>query len=99
VAPAPAALPPPLGDEALRERFGPLFHPRGVVVAGVASHPGKFGFVTFHNLLRCGYAGALFGVKPDAAPVLGHATHASIAALPEGPLDLAFVCTPNHVNA
>jgi len=85
-------------DEAIRERFRPLFHPRGIVVAGVASHPGKFGFVTFHNLLRCGYPGALFGVKPDAAPVLGHATHANVAALPEAPLDLVFVCTPSQVN-
>jgi len=96
---AGADAPVPLTDEAIRERFRPLFHPRGIVVAGVASHPGKFGFVTFHNLLRCGYAGALHGVKPDAAPVLGRATHASIAALPDGPLDLVFVCTPNQVNA
>ncbi len=33
----------------------PLFEPRGVVVTGVSSHPGKFGFVTLHNLLRFGY--------------------------------------------
>ena len=39
----------------------------GIVVAGVASHPGKFGFVTFHNLLRFGYRGALHGVKRDGA--------------------------------
>ncbi|MEZ4334561.1 MAG: acetate--CoA ligase family protein [Myxococcota bacterium] len=86
-------------DAALRERFRPLFHPRGIVVAGVASHPGKFGFVTFHNLLRCGYAGALYGVKPDAAPVLGRPTHPSVQSLPEAPLDLVVLCTPNSVNA
>ena len=94
----PAVLPAALADAEVRERFRPLFEPRGVVVAGVASHPGKFGFVTFHNLLRCGYAGALYAVKPDAAPVLGHATHAQVEGLPPGNLDLVVVCTPNHAN-
>ncbi len=95
--PAPA-LAPLLPDEALRERFRPLFHPRGIVVAGVASHPGKFGFVTFHNLLRCGYRGGLYGVKPDAAPVLGRTTYARVEDVPAADLDLVFVCTPNQVN-
>jgi acetyltransferase len=39
------------------QRFRPLFHPRGIVVAGVSSHPGKFGFVTLHNLMRFDFAG------------------------------------------
>lgn len=96
--PETPTLAPLLPDEALRERFRPLFHPRGIVVAGVASHPGKFGFVTFHNLLRCGFEGGLYGVKPDAAPVLGHATFARVEDLPAAELDLVFVCTPNQVN-
>jgi acyl-CoA synthetase (NDP forming) len=88
-----------LSDEAILERFRPLFHPRGVIVAGVASHPGKFGFVTFHNLLRCDFKGDVFGVKPDAAEVLGRKTYSSIDALPEDAVaDLVFVCTPNKVN-
>lgn len=91
--------PEPLSDEALLERFRPLFHPRGIIVAGVSSHPGKFGFVTFHNLLRCDYRGEVFGVKPDAAEVLGRATFASIDEVPEGAADLVFVCTPNQFNA
>jgi acetyl-CoA synthetase (ADP-forming) len=49
--------PPKPGRRAIRarsdadvlERFRPLFHPRGIVVAGASSHPGKFGFVTLHN--------------------------------------------------
>ncbi len=89
----------PLSDAALLERFRPLFHPRGIIVAGVSSHPGKFGFVTFHNLLRCDYRGEVFGVKPDAAEVLGRGTCASVDEVPEGAADLVFVCTPNKVNA
>lgn len=92
-------LPEPLSDAAVLERFRPLFHPRGVIVAGVSSHPGKFGFVTFHNLLRCDFRGRLFGVKPDAAEVLGHQTYSSVNDLPDDAVaDLVFMCTPNKVN-
>ena len=37
------------------ERFRALFEPRGIVVAGAATHPGKFGFVAYHNLRAAGY--------------------------------------------
>jgi acetyltransferase len=93
-----APLAAPLSDEAIRERFRPLFHPRGVIVAGVSSHPGKFGFVSFHNLLRFGYRGEVFGVKPDGAEVLGRATYPSLEEVPDGAADLVFVCTPNKAN-
>jgi acyl-CoA synthetase (NDP forming) len=92
------ALAAPRSDEAILERFAPLFHPKGVIVAGVASHPGKFGFVTLHNLLGCGYSGNVFGVKPDAAEVLGQQTLSSVEEVPAGQADLVFVCTPNKVN-
>src|SRR5690606_27742732 len=39
-----------LGDEEVLARFRPLFPPRGIIVAGASTHPGKFGFVTLHNL-------------------------------------------------
>jgi acyl-CoA synthetase (NDP forming) len=94
-APATAAPDPAV----LRERFRPLFHPRGVVVAGVSSHPGKFGSVAFHNLLRFGYRGAVFPVNRDGAEVLGHATLRDVADVPAGAADLAVVCTPAKVNA
>jgi acyl-CoA synthetase (NDP forming) len=93
------SLAEPLSDAAVLERFRPLFHPRGVIVAGVSSHPGKFGFVTFHNLLRCDFKGKLFGVKPDAAEVLGHETFSSVDDLPDDAVaDLVFMCTPNKAN-
>ena len=84
--------------EQVLERFRPLFHPRGVAVAGVSGHPGKFGFVTFHNLLRFGYAGKLFAIKPDGAEVLGRETYTSVEAIPDQQAELVFVCTPNQVN-
>ena len=35
-------------------QFAALFEPRGVLVAGASTHPGKFGFVSLHNLLAAG---------------------------------------------
>jgi acetyltransferase len=93
-----SALPAPRDDEAVRERFRPLFHPRGIVVAGVSSHPGKFGFVTLHNLMRFDFSGELYPVKPDGAEVLGRSTYASVDDVPDGAADLVFVCTPNKLN-
>ncbi|MCG8587943.1 MAG: acetate--CoA ligase family protein, partial [Proteobacteria bacterium] len=72
-------VPPARDDVEIRERFAPLFHPRGVVVAGASSHPGKFGFVTLHNLRRFGYAGEIFPVKPDGAEVLGRPTYTDVS--------------------
>jgi acetyltransferase len=89
---------PAFDPAAVRERFQPLFHPRGIVVAGVSGHPGKFGFVTFHNLLACGYRGEIFPVKPDGAEVLGRKTYRDVSEIPDGAADLVFVCTPLSVN-
>jgi len=88
----------PLSDSALEARFRPLFHPKGIIVAGVSGHPGKFGFVTLHNLLRFGYRGEIFPIKPDGAEVLGRATLPDIEEVPDGAADLVFVCTPNKVT-
>ncbi len=80
------------------DRFHPLFYPRGIILTGVSSHPGKFGAVTFHNLLRFGYQGELFPINRDGAEILGHATYKTISEVPEGRADLAFICTPSKLN-
>jgi acetyltransferase len=81
------------------EHFQALFDPRGVVVAGASTHPGKFGFVSLHNLMAAGYEGRVFGTNLEGQDVLGVPTAASIDELPEGEADLVFVCTPAAANA
>ncbi|MCE2392566.1 MAG: CoA-binding protein [Proteobacteria bacterium] len=81
------------------ERLSPLFRPRGIVLAGVSSHPGKFGAVAFHNLLRFGFAGPIFPIKPDGAEVFGRPTLSEVSQVPDGAADLAFLCTPAKLNA
>ena len=89
---------PRLGEAQVLERFRPLFHPRGIAVLGASTHPAKFGFVALHNLLRFGYRGEVFAVGREGAEVLGRPTLGSVAELPDGAVDLAFVCTPASAN-
>jgi acetyltransferase len=80
------------------EGFRALFEPRGILVAGVSTHPGKFGFVSLHNILASGYEGAVHGTSREAGEVLGVPIVDSIDALPDGEIDLVFVCTPAAAN-
>jgi acyl-CoA synthetase (NDP forming) len=93
--PAPSALRTRPSDEAFRA----LFEPRGVIVAGASTHPGKFGFVALHNILSSGYQGQVAATNLEATPVLGIESARRVDELPDGPWDLVFVCTPAAANA
>jgi len=80
------------------DQFRALFEPRGVLVTGASTHPGKFGFVSLHNILAGGYAGGLYGTNLQGETVLGVKTVADIAELPDDKIDLVFVCTPASAN-
>lgn len=80
------------------EHFKALFEPRGVLVAGASSHPGKFGFVSMHNILASGYEGRVGGTNLSGEEVLGVQTVAAVSDLPDGFADLVFVCTPTAAN-
>jgi acyl-CoA synthetase (NDP forming) len=88
-----SARPAPTADQ-----FRALFEPRGVLVTGASTHPGKFGFVSLHNLLSSGYRGKVFGTNLQGDEVLGVRTVADVAELPDGEIDLVFVCTPAAAN-
>ncbi len=74
--------------------FDLLFNPRGIVVAGASSHPGKFGFVALHNVLAGGFNGRVFATNPEQPTILGVETLASVDEVPQGAADLVMVCTP-----
>ena len=80
------------------DHFRALFDPRGIVVAGASTHPGKFGFVALHNILACGYKGDVFATNRERAEVLGRPTFADLTEIPYGKADLVFVCTPATSN-
>ncbi len=77
------------------EHWQALFEPRGIVVVGATSHPGKFGFAVYHNLKAMGFAGELYGTNRSAEPVLGDPTYTTIDELPDtARVDLVFSCVP-----
>ncbi|MFV1991417.1 MAG: CoA-binding protein, partial [Acidimicrobiales bacterium] len=80
------------------EHYRALFDPQGIVVAGAATHPGKFGFVTLHNILANGYKGEVFATNLKGETVLGVQTMKSMAELRPDSADLVFVCTPPAAN-
>lgn len=88
----------PTGSSPSAEQFRALFEPKGVIIAGASTHPGKFGFVTLHNLLAGGYAGTIFATNLEGTDVLGVPTVPSVADLPAGEADLIFLCTPAKAN-
>ena len=75
-----------------------LFEPRGVIVTGVSSHPGKFGFVALHNILSCGYEGKVFAIGREEATVLEQKVSTSLDSIPANEADLMILCTPVEVN-
>lgn len=81
------------------ERFRPLFYPRGIAISGASTHPGKWGFLFLHHLLRFGYDGPIFPINREGKEVLGRSTFRSIEEIPEGEADLLIACTPTAVNA
>ncbi len=94
--------PDPLRPDPMRldpMRLDPLFNPRGVIVAGASTHPGKFGFVALHNILASGYRGNVFATNREGAEVLGVQCATSVEELPAGQADLVVLCTPASTNA
>jgi acetyltransferase len=79
-------------------QFDALFNPRGVLIAGASSHPGKFGFVALHNVLASGYEGKVFATNLEGGEILGVPVARTVEELPSGEIDLVFVCTPPGAN-
>lgn len=88
------APPQPVRDE----QFRALFEPTRVLVAGASSHPGKFGFVSLHNLLAGGFPGEVRATNRAGGEVLGIECATDVAELPDDSIDLVVVCTPAAAN-
>ena len=89
---------PETASRPTEEQFRALFEPRGIIIAGASTHPGKFGFVTLHNLLAGGYSGKIFATNREGSEVLGVPTVPDVTDLPHGEADLIFLCTPAGAN-
>ena len=79
-------------------QYDSLFSPRAIVVVGASSHPGKFGFVSLHNILSNKFAGKVYATNLAGEAILGIQTVASIDDLPMNEIDLAVFWTPASAN-
>lgn len=77
--------------------FRALFEPDSVVVVGASTHPGKFGFVTLHNIIAGGFGGSVAATNPGEPEILGITSVPSVADI-DGTIDLAVICTPASAN-
>ena len=94
--PAPAPAPTAQATEAPLATGAELRHlmaPRRVAVIGASRDRQKIGGAIFHNLLDCGFTGAVFPVNPKAEAVAGVLAYPTVADIP-GAVDLAVVVVP-----
>ena len=70
-----------------------LFNPKGIVILGASSDPGKLGYAVARNLVEGGYPGEVHFVNPKGGILFGRPLHHSVLDVPD-PVDLAVVIVP-----
>ncbi|MFN4310530.1 MAG: GNAT family N-acetyltransferase [Ferrovibrio sp.] len=70
-----------------------LFAPRSVAVIGASDRPSRVGTVVLDNLIKGGFAGAIWPVNPKYRHLHGLHCYASVRLLPAIP-DLAIIAVP-----
>ena len=73
--------------------LSPFFTPQGVAVIGASADPSKLGYRLAHNLVDCGYQGAIYFVNPKGGSLLGRQMVRTVAEIPD-PVDLAVLLIP-----
>ncbi len=79
--------------EAERASLRPVLAPRSIAVIGASRDPRSVGGALFRNLIRWGFAGAVYPINPQTSSVAGVHAYASVADLPEVP-ELVFIAVP-----
>jgi acyl-CoA synthetase (NDP forming) len=87
--PVPLPLPAPVRDPALRA----LFDPASIAIVGASNDPSKYGNWISVQALSASGDRAVHLVNRRGEPVLGRATHPSLADVP-GPVDLVVIAVP-----
>jgi acyl-CoA synthetase (NDP forming) len=67
-----------------------LMNPKSIAVLGASPRPEAMGNTVIKNLLRVGYAGAIYPIHPSAESVLGLACHRDLTLL-SGSVDCVVI--------
>jgi acetate---CoA ligase (ADP-forming) len=71
----------------------PFFSPRGIVVIGASTSPGKLGYGVARNLIHGGYPGAIHFVRQKPGELFGRPLYTDVSQVPD-PVDLAILIVP-----
>jgi acyl-CoA synthetase (NDP forming) len=76
-----------------------LWSARSVAVVGASDRPGALGRLPIEHLLRYGYRGAIYPVRPDGASVAGLPSYQSVQACPGTPELAMIMVSASRVEA
>ncbi|MFN2121238.1 MAG: acetate--CoA ligase family protein [Anaerolineales bacterium] len=77
----------------MSESLLPFLHPKGVVVVGASTSPGKLGYGVARNLVQSGYTGAIHFVSHKRGRLFDRPVYRSLSETPK-PVDLAVLVVP-----
>jgi len=83
-----------VSSRVVRGSLDAVFRPRSVAVIGASRRRGTIGAEVFHNILSCGFSGAVYPVNPKAPSVQAVRAYASIVEVPDS-VDLAILAVPH----
>ena len=72
-----------------------IFRPRSIAVIGASRKPNTIGYQILENLVRHGFAGAVYPVNPTAPAVHSIRAYPSVDAIPDE-VDLAIIVVPKQ---
>jgi acetyl coenzyme A synthetase (ADP forming)-like protein len=72
-----------------------IFRPRSIAVIGASRKPNTIGYQILENLVRHGFAGAVYPVNPTADAVHSIRAYPSVEAIPDE-VDLAVIVVPKQ---
>ncbi len=82
----------------MAHRLDPLLRPRSLAVVGASRRAGSVGHTLIRQLVRGGFAGALYPVNPNYPEIEGLACYGSLADLPVPPDNVVFAVADQHLE-
>ncbi|HBV98323.1 MAG: hypothetical protein JL50_19805 [Peptococcaceae bacterium BICA1-7] len=80
-----------MNSENMSQRLDAVFHPRSIAVVGASNTPNTYGYLFMDYLIKAGYRGVLYPVKPGSEEIMGFKAYPSLKDIP-GDVDYVISC-------